>query len=137
MSIRSISRTTPGLGFAPPRPGGAGVRRPVTEDPSVLSSLTWGDREIIGAMYGPDILTTGRDRDGEPVGIPAFVWLVIEDRRSGRLAAGSEITTGYLQAIWTSTANNGSVNPLTEPTLAAGLAFIGRRQAGATVDIRA
>ena len=132
MSIRSISSTTPGLGFAPPRPGGSSTRRPATEDPIGLATLTWGDREIIGAMFGPDILSTGRDESGDPVGVPAFAWLVIEDRRTGRLAAGSEITTGYLDAVRATPGN-----PLTEENLAAGLAFIGQRQAGATVDIRA
>jgi hypothetical protein len=132
MSIRSISSTTPGLGFAPPRPGGSGARRPATEDPSLLSTLTWGDREIIEAMYGPGILTTGRDADGEPVGVPAFVRVVSEDRRSGRLPVGIEITTGYLESIAAA-----SPDLLTAARAAAGLAFIGRRQAGVTVDIRA
>jgi hypothetical protein len=131
MSIRSISSTAPGLGFAPPRSGGPAPRRPMSEDSSVLSALTWGDREIIGAMFGPEALTR-RDELGEPHGLPPFVWLVTEDRRTGRLPAGSEITTSYLNAVWSM-----SSTPLTEQTLAAGLAFIGQRQAGATVDIRA
>jgi len=132
MSIRSISSTAPGLGFAQPPPSGSGTRRPVTEDPSVLSSLTWGDREIIAVMFGADILSTGRDADGTLVGVPPFVWLVAEDRRSGRLSVGSEITSSYLQAIW-----DMPVNPLTERSLAAALVFLGRRPQGATVDVRA
>ena len=132
MSIRSISSTAPGLGFARPRPGGPGVRRPVTGDPSVLSSLSWGDREIIGAMFGTDILTTGRDGEGELVGVPPFVWLVIEDRRSGRLPVGSEITSSYLQTL-----RDTAADPFTEQHLAAALAFLGQRHQGATVDIRA
>ena len=141
MSIRAISSTTPGLGYGQPQPGGPGVRRPATADPSGLSRLTWEDRELIGAMFGPDLLISGRDDDGEPVGVPAFVVLVIEDRRSGRLPVGSEITSSYLQAIWDRhTLSAGPwtpKNPLTEATLEAALAFLQHRGQGATVDIRA
>jgi hypothetical protein len=135
MSIPSISSTAPGLGFARPRPGGPGARRPVTGDPSGLSSLSWGDREIIGAMFGAEVLSTGRDDDGELVGVPAFVWLVLEDRRSGRLPVGSEITSSYLQALQ-DTADPYHA-PFSEQSLAAALAFLGQRKQGATVDIRA
>jgi hypothetical protein len=136
MGIRSISSTAPSLGFAQPPPGGSGARRPVTEDPSVLSSLTWGDREIIAVMFGADILSTGRDADGTLVGVPPFVWLVAEDRRSGRLSVGSEITSSYLQAIWDAPVNP-LTQPLTERSLAAALVFLGQRSQGATVDVRA
>jgi len=112
----------------------------VTPDPSGLVTLTWGDREIIGAMFGADVLTTGRDAQGELIGIPPFVWLVIEDRRSGRLAVGSEITSSYLAALRDSTTGPFG-GPPTEPfsaqQLDAALAFLGRRKQGATVDIRA
>jgi hypothetical protein len=130
MSIRAISSTTPGLGYGTPHPGGPGVRRPVVEDPSGLSRLTWEDRELVGAMFGPDRLATGRDDD-----LPAFVWLVVEDRRTGRLPAGSEITSSYLHAV--RAGYPVEANPLTEQTLAAALAFLARRGQGATVDIRA
>jgi hypothetical protein len=130
MSIRSISSTAPGLGFARPRPGAPGTRRRTPADSSVLSALSWGDREVIAAMFGSDVMTLGRDADGQ-AGIPPFVWQVIEDRRSGHLPAGTEITSGYLQALGSGSAL------LTEQALAAGLTFLGQRRQGATLDIRA
>jgi len=60
---------------------------------------------------------------------------VVEDRRTGRLPAGSEITSSYLHAV--RAGYPVEANPLTEQTLAAALAFLARRGQGATVDIRA
>jgi hypothetical protein len=141
VSIRSISSLAPGLGYARPYPGGSGARRPVHQDPSVLSALSWGDREIIAAMFGADILTTGHDRDGVQVGVPAFVWLVADDRHNGRLPAGSEITSSYLQAIWDrhtiDVDRHSAPNPLTESTFAAARGHLAGRPQGATVDVRA
>jgi|1186.fasta_scaffold130640_3 hypothetical protein len=133
MTIRSISSTAPGLGFGRPRPGAPGARRPAGSDPSALSALTWSDREIIGTMFGADVLTTGRDGQGEPVGVPAFAWLVIEDRRSGRLPGGSEITSSYLQAI----RDSEGFTLFTATALDAALDLLGQRKQGATVDLRA
>ena len=141
MSIRSISSTSPGLGYGQPPPGGPGGRRPVGDDPSGLSILTWEDRELAMAVYGPDVLNTGRVGEGDQIGVPPFVWRLTDDRRSGRLPLGSEVTRGYLQAIWAGQSPGAGpptlTDPLTERTLAAALEFLGRRGQGATVDVRA
>jgi hypothetical protein len=137
VSIRSISRLEPGLGFAQPQSGGFAQRRPHPGDPAGLSLLSWEDREIIAAMFGSEILGTGRDADGVQVGVPAFVWLVIEDRRSGRLPVGSEITSSYLQAVRDRQDGAAGPEPLPDQALAAALAFLTRRAQGAAVDLRA
>ena len=50
--------------------------------------------------YGDLIATPLGARHGlANPGPDPLAWLVIEDRRSGRLPAGSEITSSYLQAI--------------------------------------
>lgn len=137
MSIRSISSAGPGLGFARPRPGTAGGRRAVAEERSALSYLTAGDREVIAAMFGPDLLSTGRDAGGAYVGVPALVWLVSEDRRTGRLPVGSEICGSYLRAIRDGHSPDEGPAVLTEHALTAALAFLARRPQGATIDVRA
>lgn len=136
MSIRSISSSTPGLGLpAYARPGGG--RRGPTRDPSILSLLTAEDRDLAAAVFGRQILTEGVDGDGRTVGVPVFVWLVAEDRRDGRLPAGSEITRTYLREFDQRRRDDPGPPALTPEQTSAAATFLGRRWQGATVDIRA
>jgi len=116
-------------------------RRAAVADPSAVSYLTAGDRDLISAMFGPDVTVTGFDAHGKPVQPPKFVALLIADRKTGRLPAGVEVTSPYLQGIWDQHTNSslfgGVSGPLTEKNLADGLAFLSQRSQGATVDIRA
>jgi hypothetical protein len=119
-------------------------RRAGPADPSALSYLTAGDRDLISAMFGPQVLLgagpAGRGRGGL-VGVPEFVVILIEDRQSGRLPVGIEVTSRYLQGVWDqypSFAGRGTIStPLTKKNLADGLYFLGRRSRGGAVDVRA
>jgi hypothetical protein len=114
-------------------------RRAGSPDPSVMSYLTAGDRELISVMFGPSALATGFDPHGQPVKVPDFAAILIGDRKSGTLPIGVEVTSPYLQSIWDASpaARGANSGPLTRKNLVDGLAFLGRRSQGATVDVRA
>jgi hypothetical protein len=143
MSIHSIGNALPTHGFAQPQPREYSGRRSVsvTDDGAEPSWLTAEDREVVAAMFGPDLLTTGRDVNGEFVGVPPFVHLLTQDRRTGRLPIGSEVTSSYLEAVLQrhvlDIGARIAPNPLPDRELAAALRFLQRRRQGATVDVRA
>jgi hypothetical protein len=141
MSIHSVGSAAPAQGFTQPQPREYGGHRPVTDDGGEPPWLTAEDREVVAAMFGPDLLATGRDRDGTLVGVPPFVRLLTQDRRTGRLPVGSEITSTYLEAVLRRhpfvAGTRTAPNPLPDRELAAALAFLSRRRQGATVDVRA
>jgi hypothetical protein len=138
LSIGSIGNLPLPFTSTPTRVDGRTEGRTGVPDPSPLSYLTSGDRDLISAMFGPDALNNGSDGSGKPVAIPAFVVILIVDRRSGLLPAGVEVTRTYLRSMWDHFANStGSVgNPLTRKNLTDGLEFLGRRSHGSLVDLR-
>jgi len=133
----------PADGQADHRPARSDLPRPAGSDLaglSGLSSLTAGDRDIIAAMFGP-LALTGSDSDGVSGEATGFVAILVADRTTGRLPAGVEVTSSYLQGVWDAFPNYagpGSLaRPLTKKNLADGLYFLGRRSHGAMVDVRA
>jgi hypothetical protein len=112
-----------------------------TAELSAWSYLTSGDRDLITAIYGSDALAQGFDQRGKPVELPKFAAVLIDDRKSGRLAAGVEVSSTYLQSIWDRYENPAGAalgdNPLTAQNLTDGLDFLSRQTQGGAVDLRA
>lgn len=138
LSIGSIGSLPLPFSSTPARVEGKPEGRSGAVDPAPTSYLTSGDRDLIAAMFGPDALNNGYDGSGKPVAIPAFVVILIVDRRSGLLPMGVEVTSTYLRGLWDHFANStGPVgNPLTRKNLTDGLEFLSRRSQGGLVDLR-
>jgi hypothetical protein len=128
------SNTTPLIELVQVFQMGATERQPVPHDPTGIAALTAGDRDLLTALYGPEVLT--------PTSIletPQFMVDVIADRMSGRLPEGTELTSTYVQARFDAYADlNGTVrNPLTEQNLLDARIFFFDRVQGAAIDLKA
>jgi hypothetical protein len=107
-------------------------------DPQGYARLTPSDLALFASMYGPDALRTGFDKNGNEIGVPAFVADTMADRQSGHLAPGQEITAGFVQGVWDMYAahsNPGDRTPLSARELADALDFFKRKDS--KVDLRA
>jgi hypothetical protein len=130
LSIRSVDDLAPAFSATPltidnheHRPGPATL--------SGLSYLTSGDRDLVVAMFGWQTLAMIHNPNGSPAEAARFIALLVNDRRSGGLPVGVEVTGRYLQAVWDqypSYAGRGSVvRLLTRKNLVDGLFFLSRR----------
>lgn len=63
-----------------------------------LSHLTDGDRALVNAAFGLTLGPDGADAEGRSLA-PVSVWIMAEDRASGRLPAGQPITAAYLNEM--------------------------------------
>jgi hypothetical protein len=75
-----------------------------------------------------------------PVAVPQFVLDLIDDRRSGVLPVGTEITSSYVQnqydAYLAATGTSGVQAPLTQDDVQAAQDYFDRRVTGAAVDVQ-
>lgn len=103
------------------------------------ASLTAGDRDFLGFLYGPDVLNTLGINGQSGSETPQFLLDVLNDRQTGVLPAGTEITSSYIEARYdaylSATGAYAVSNPLTATDLEIAQDYFDRRSAGAAVDL--
>lgn len=126
-------------------------RRLLARDRYDVNVLTVADREFLGAVFGPKIITIqdlsqaqglakADDRaQVERIHANQFVADLIADRQNGHLPAGTELTSTYVQAKFDAHVDlNGTVtNPLTEQNMIDARNYFQDRVQGAAIDLQA
>ena len=110
------------------------------QDLSGISYLTAADREFLTYLYGPELLTDPALSVSARVGTPQFMLDLIDDRRTGALPVGTEITQQYVEGRYdTYVATTGLTpvsNPLTTRDLQAAQDYFDTRVTGAALDVQ-